>query len=269
LITALPWTKVWGGSFEYLRNVGQKAEVAQDWTTGPASAKARRIEDFVNAPPGPAEASNDEHAQHRMMHHHAGDAPTHAVIAGFDEIAALVLPLRLADPILISPPSPERRNWVARSDAQNRPLRTTLEFEPGTFEQVKESPFSERPLIDRVIGVGVAAHEGQLFGWFNQFLGLLTACGYLTLVVTSTLMWWRRRPLGALGAPPAFAPRPKLAPFVIGGVVLLGVLLPTLGVSLLFVLVAEQAIRRFAPRAARWLGLTSSLRRGGRDVARA
>ncbi|WP_363351827.1 PepSY domain-containing protein [Methylocystis echinoides] len=140
-------------------------------------------------------------------------------------------------------------------DSQNRPLRTTLEFDPTSFEQVKEERFSDRALIDRIVGVGVAAHEGQLFGWVNQLLGLLTAIGYLTLVVTSALMWWRRRPQGALGAPPALANGPRLASFVIGLVVILGILLPTLGLSLVFVLLAEQALRRLAPEASRWLGL--------------
>ena len=37
-------------------------------------------------------------------------------------------------------------------------------------------------MLDRIVGIGVAAHEGQLFGWFNQLLGLLTAIGYMTLV---------------------------------------------------------------------------------------
>ena len=140
-----------------------------------------------------------------------------------------------------------------RSDSQNRPLGTTLEFDPRTFEQGEGEPFSERPMLDRVIGIGVAAHEGQLFGWFNQLLGLLTAIGYLTLVVTSFLMWRRRRPQGRLARRRLASP-PRLAPFVIGLVVLLAVLLPTLGVSLCRAgLRADLA--RFAPGASRWLGL--------------
>jgi uncharacterized iron-regulated membrane protein len=120
---------------------------------------------------------------------------------------------------------------------------------------VKEERFAERSLVDRIVGIGVSAHEGQLFGWFNKLLGLLTAIGYLTLVITSFLMWWRRRPHGALGAPPALTDAPRLAPFVIGLVVFLGLFLPTLGVSLVIVLVTEQLLRRIAPGAATWLGL--------------
>jgi uncharacterized iron-regulated membrane protein len=254
LLTALPWTKVWGEGFKFARSIGQPREVKQDWTTGPASEQAGRIADFRSAPPA---AIEDEHAEHRAAGHagHGGMRPS---IAGFDEIAAQVLPLKLADPVYVSPPSPKRPNWVVRSDAQNRPLRTTLEFDPKSFEQVKESPFSERPLLDRVLGVGIAAHEGQLFGWFNQLLGLLTAIGYLVLVVSGALMWWRRRPQGVLGAPPALSSPPRLAPFIIAVAVVLGVLLPTLGLSLVAVLAIEALLRRYSPKASAWLGFPSA-----------
>lgn len=255
LVTALPWTKVWGEGFKYVRGAGQAREPRQDWTTGPASAQRQRMEEYRVAPPARGEGASDEHAEHQMGGDHAGHGATKARITGFDELAAQVLPLALADPVLISPPSPRKPNWVVRSDSQNRPERRSLEFAPKIFEQVKEERFADRPLIDRVVGVGVAAHEGQLFGWFNQLLGLLTAIGYLVLVVTSALMWWRRRPEGALGAPLALAHPPRLAPFVVGLVVVIGILLPTLGLSLVIVLLAEQGLRRLAPGASRWLGL--------------
>jgi uncharacterized iron-regulated membrane protein len=265
LISALPWTKVWGEGFKYARGMGQTREVRQDWTTGPASEKAVRMQNFSDAPPARDEAdASDEHAEHRAAagDHagHAGHGGKHVPLVGFDEIAAQVTPLKLADPVLISPPSMRKPNWVARSDAQNRTLRETHEFDPKSFEEVKRETFSDRALIDRVVGFGVAAHEGQLFGWFNQLLGLLTAIGYLVLVVSAFLMWWRRRPQGALGAPPALAQPPRLAFFVVALVIVLGVLLPTLGASLIVVLLAERLARRFAPGVSRWLGLVATTR---------
>lgn len=51
---------------------------------------------------------------------------------------------------------------MVRSDSQKRPLRTTLEFDPISFEQVREKRFSDGALIDCIVGVGTV-HEG-LFG---------------------------------------------------------------------------------------------------------
>ena len=130
---------------------------------------------------------------------------------------------------------------------------------------MKEEHFAHRPLVDRIINIGVAAHEGQLFGWFNQLLGLLTAIGYLTLVVTSFLMWWRRSTARSSGGPSGpgsntpprairrrvgCSPRFFLADAGAGPVIL--------------VLVTEGLLRRFAPAAAAWLGLPLS---SGRAVA--
>ena len=83
------------------------------------------------------------------------------------------------------------------------------------------------------MGVGVAAHEGQLFGAANQVLGLVTALGLITLCVSAIVMWWRRRPDGALGMP-----APRIPEFRIGaplGIAILAlcVLLPVFGVSVL------------------------------------
>lgn len=257
LISALPWTKVWGGSFKYLRSIGMAKEVRQDWTTGPASARAQRQDMYMAAPQGKNEtAAEDEHAAHSLRL--SGNASNETVArhpVGFDKIAARVFPLSLPDPVLIAPPSPTSPNWVVRSDTQNRPQRVTLEFEPKSFQLIKQSGFADRPLVDRVIGFGVAAHEGQLFGWPNQVLGLATALGYLVLVISSTLMWWRRRPENALGAPAEILPRRRLAPALIVLIAALGVLLPTLGLSLLATLGIEALIRRRYPAASRWLGL--------------
>jgi uncharacterized iron-regulated membrane protein len=65
-----------------------------------------------------------------------------------------------------------------------RPLRTSYEIDPQTFEQIRQQRFADKAVVDRVIDVGVAAHDGQLFGWPNRLLGLLTAAGYI-LAVTS------------------------------------------------------------------------------------
>lgn len=143
-----------------------------------------------------------------------------------------------------------------RSQSQNRPLQETLHVEPTRFEVIKREDFLGKPLIDKVVGVGIAAHEGHLFGVANQLLGLFTALSFLTLIVTSVLMWLRRRPRGALGAPPALATPPRLAPALVLLILALGVFLPTLGVSLILVLGFEAFARRFLPGVSQWLGLT-------------
>ena len=81
-------------------------------------------------------------------------------------------------------------------------------------------------------------HEGQLFGWVNQLLGLLTALAILLITVSGVVMWWSRKPVDSLGAPKS--PRNQKLPLLLGLVIVaLGTLLPLLGLSLIFILVIE------------------------------
>jgi uncharacterized iron-regulated membrane protein len=260
LISALPWTTLWGGGLKYLRSYGQAAPTKQEWTTGPASAKALQQDLFKEATPSTALSTyeHQEHQGHQMI-----GPGTSERISGFDRIAPLALPLKLEVPIFLTPPSAASPNWKLQSETQNRPQRKTIEFDPKTFRQISEKSFSDRVLLDRIIGVGIAAHEGQLFGVLNQILGLMTAIGYLVLVISSTLMWWRRRPQGVLGAPYKIMPARRTPRNFLILALLLGVLLPTLGASLLLILVFEFFIRRYSPQATQWLGLEPFL---GRQV---
>jgi hypothetical protein len=58
-----------------------------------------------------------------------------------------------------------------------------------------------------MVGTGMAAHEGQLFGISNQLLGLFTVIGLLLLSASAVILWWRRRAVGVLGA----ASRPRFS----------------------------------------------------------
>ena len=90
-------------------------------------------------------------------------------------------------------------------------------------------------MIDRAVGIGVAAHDGQLFGWFNQLLGLLTALGLVAMSVSGVIMWRKRAPEGVLGAPPVM-PEAKIGIGFVVIIVVAAVLLPVLGASLVVIL---------------------------------
>lgn len=76
----------------------------------------------------------------------------------------------------------------------------------------------------------------------------------MLLSVSSVVLWLRRRPAGRLGAPPP-RPRPGFARGFGVLLVLLGVLLPLFGLSLLAVLLVERLVLRRWPAARIWLGL--------------
>lgn len=246
LLSGLPWAKSWGSYLQAVRSVAEGQVVAQDWSAGTAAELERR----AVADAGTRAMMND-HAEHHGM----TMAHPPASYASLDRLISTVAPLRLAAPVLIAPPAGMGAPWTAKSDAADRPLRTDLTLDGATGAILSRKDFAGRRWIDRVVGYGVAMHEGQLFGWLNQLMNLLTAMGLILLSVSSAIMWWRRRPVGLLGAPPPVLARPAAIGFFLL-LMGLGVLLPLFGASLVVLLVVERTILRRAPGIRNWLGLT-------------
>jgi uncharacterized iron-regulated membrane protein len=123
-----------------------------------------------------------------------------------------------------------------------------------TGEVADRNVFGEKHIIDQIVGVGIAAHEGQLFAPLNQALGVLTALGLVTLCVSAFVMWRRRAPEGMLGAPPPF-PDARVGAGLAVIILVAAVLLPVLGASLIVLAVVERAVLSRWPSARRWLGL--------------
>ena len=144
--------------------------------------------------------------------------------------------------------------WTIRSEAQNRPLARSVQFDMATGREVARSGFADKHVLDRIVGYGIAWHEGQLFGWINQLAGVLTAVGLVTLVVSGFILWRRRRPTGVLGAPPAA----EIAVRIRGAAVvlfLLALLLPMLAFSLLAMALFDRLLLPHLPGCRHWLGV--------------
>jgi uncharacterized iron-regulated membrane protein len=221
-ITALPWTTVVGNNIGKVR--GWVAAAPQDWSSNSA----------------------DEHAEHRRQ----AAAASVATPLKIDDIIARVAPYRLEPPVRLYLPHEKQPRWRVRAETQNRPRVRELELDPFTGELAHETPFSEKTTLDKAIHIGIAAHEGQLFGIANQLLGLFTSLGLVTLCISAIVMWWRRRPDGSLGVPAPKIAQFRVTPALWVGIVDVALLLPVLGASLILLWLFGLLAGRFA-RAAR------------------
>lgn len=243
LVTGLPWAAVWGSAFEAVRAELGLVKGAQDWTVG---GKA----------PSPA-----GHVAHHHMAMPGMEPPARSSKVPISQIIAKAVPLNLPYPVLIRSPGAidwempaNTDRWTVKSDTQNRPLRVTVQFDASTGREISRTSFADKHPIDRAVGYGVAWHEGQLFGWLNQLVGLLTATALAALMVSGFVIWRRRKPEGQLGAPPLPA-----VPAKIGGVVaivlILAALLPLLAASLVLLWLFDHLALPRLPRLGAWLGV--------------
>jgi uncharacterized iron-regulated membrane protein len=241
LLSGLPWAKSWGAYLKEIRDITGTAVARQDWPTGAAPV----VDDMA----GMAGMDMGEMSM-----------PSGTDTGAIDKMVKTVTLLNLAYPVLISPPKQPGGNWTAKSDAQDRPLRSDLTLDGRTGAVVSRSDFAQRHLIDRIVLTGVAAHEGQLFGWPNQLISALTATGLILMSISAVVLWWGRRAVGMLGAPHPARQYPR-ARWLAAMIVAFGIALPLLGASMLAVLVVERLVLRRIPGLSNWLGLSVALRR--------
>ena len=226
IMTGLPWSKFWGGYFKDLRQVTNSSSQRQSWSTRSA---------FRDQPPADGYDVQE-----------------------LNQVVETATRLDLAAPIQISPPAGKSKDWTVQSMTPNRPKRATLAVDGKTGKVLSRHDFGDQHPIDKVVSTGIAYHEGQLFGWPNQVLGVVTTLGLVLMSLSGFVLWWRRRQPNTLGAP-APSSNSQVSVALLGFVVLLGVALPLFGLSLIIVLMAERLILSRFSGLKHWLGLSAAI----------
>jgi len=230
LASGLPWSFIWGHTLSEVETVVGRVTSVKDWEIGAVPARSVVAGRMV-AMPG-------------MDMGQTGMADADG-LDGLDAVVATAARLRYPAPVLITPPASGGRTWRVRSDTQDRPLRISAQVDRDGMVQSVDN-FAAKGVIDRAIGYGVAAHEGHLFGWANQVLNLLVATGLTIMSIAAIIMWVRRKPPGQFGAPPKTLPSGRIGAGAIAVMIVLGVVLPELGASLVFLVLATTIGRKFA-----------------------
>lgn len=232
LASGLPWAGAWGGAFRWVRTELGLVQEPSQWKVGAADPFA-------------------DHDHDAMLRAAAGEAsPSTLPLSAF---VARAQAERLPYPAIVLPPhapqrfgAPTGNVWTAKSETQNRPLMRQVTYDPASGAETGRSGFADSHVIDRVVNTGVAWHEGQLFGLANQLLGVATALALIAISSLGTLMWLKRRPAGTLGAPPATKGLGRRWP--IAALIVLALLLPLFGASLLVLFVLDRLVLRLLRR---------------------
>lgn len=229
LASGLPWAESWGSVFKMARTELGLIQGPQDWKVGSGGG-----------------GHGGGHGGHgRAMAHSApASAPEGLPLSAF---VAKAEAERMAFPVVVLPPhAPQRFGpptgnfWTAKSETQNRPLTRQVSYDPATGAETGRRGFADTHVVDRVVNTGIAWHEGQLFGWVNQLIGLATALALIAISVLGVWMWLHRRPRGQLGAPqPVSGVRLRWA---IAALVVAGLLLPLFGASLILLAVVDRLV---------------------------
>lgn len=247
IVTGLPWANVWGDLLKRGTDAAGIGYPANHRLHGaPPAATIRQT--LGEAPwtvenaPMPA---SDPHAEHHGGH--AGmtmDALPGAI--GVDQAVFILAREGMNPAYRLFLPSGPTGAFTAYTYPDRPEGQRTIHIDQYSGQVLGDVAFADYGWAAKGVELGVQLHMGNYFGRANQIVMLIACLGVSMLSITGPLMWWRRRPKGALGAPRELQPLGlrTVALITIG----LGTIFPLAGGSLALVLLLDRVLGAKAVR---------------------
>ena len=118
----------------------------------------------------------------------------------------------------------------------------TTYFDQYSGKLISQVNYEDYGILAKWFTWGIPLHEGHLFGWPNKILNLIVCLAFLLVTFLGFNTWLTRKKEGEFSAPPRLSS--KLSVSFIAFMVILGILMPLFGVSLIVVAILE-GIRYF------------------------
>ncbi len=246
VLSGLTWSRYWGENWRaFSASVAPSAEIdapSTPATMGDYDRLGRRI----------AWAATDD-----PVYASVTDGPVPARLS-FADVDRLAKGEKMVPGYAIIPPSDVTENGetvygsytVVNAWPQKLSEQRTLYLNQFTGRTITNATAAQDGALSRLTSFGIAMHMGNQLGVLTRISATIACLGVLTSVATGFLMWWIRRPAGRTGLPArvGVATRAKTPKRVVIGVcaaaVVLGVLFPVFGISLLLVLAVEALLAR-------------------------
>ncbi|KOS64238.1 PepSY domain-containing protein [Lysinibacillus agricola] len=114
---------------------------------------------------------------------------------------------------------------------------TTMYFDQYSGKFIDKVGYEDYGILAKWFTWGIPLHEGHLFGWPNKLINLLVCLAFLVVIVWGVRTWLLRKKKGILSAPPKISQKVSI-PFIIF-MIILGILMPLFGLSLIAVVLIE------------------------------
>lgn len=247
-VTGMPWSAWWGQQFGRITGELGIGLPAHLFGPGPASTPPLAAAPGGNLPWMMAQAPVP-----RSVLPHAGHGARAPLPAALEAVEAPAITLnqalhifaRLGLPagVPVSLPDGPQGTYAAMVFPDDVRRQRVVHLNRYTGEVLSDVGYRDYGAAGRAIEWGINIHTGLQFGWINQLVMLAACLSIIVLAVSAAVMWWKRRPVGRLGAPARRAgDRAALAAIAVA--VALGLLYPLLGASMLVALLIDALVPR-------------------------
>jgi uncharacterized iron-regulated membrane protein len=252
ILTGLPWAGLWGNKFvrilewyppQYYPD-GQKSIL----TGGLNSTTDKTVPWAVEQMPMPQSSGAGGHE-----HHSAPTAPATSASAAtkaainIDSIVALAKEKGVREGFVVRLPRDSEGVYTISAPTDDPLRQATLHVDQYSGKVLADVRWHDYGLVPKATEMGIALHDGKYFGLGNQLLMLFAALVLIVLAVSGAVMWWRRRPAKTLGAP-AMPENFPLWKGAVAVIVVMGLMFPMVGISLVLVLSFDYLVLSRVPR---------------------
>ncbi|MCR4466191.1 PepSY domain-containing protein [Burkholderia sp. SCN-KJ] len=268
ILTGLPWSGSWGKNFKALAatvNLG-----APEGAWGGASVRSARPDAATTLAPAPAAAPAGHHhesgdampgmvmddlplpqtpwAVGNVPVPHSPSAPSAAPLP-LARAIAIVAGLGVTNGYTLALPAGAEGVFTASYFPADPKAEGTIYIDQYSGAVLKDIRYDDYGAVSRAVSYGTSLHMGRYFGLANQIICAALSLGLAAMAVTGTVMWWKRRPAGKLGAPSRTRGAPPMRGWI-AGLVLLGIAFPLMGLTIVAVWLIDRLLFGRAARVA-------------------
>lgn len=237
--TGMPWSDVWGGKVQELtteaglNRPNPPAEVVPDWALEhvmPPQAEAHHHHD---APTGLPWALEKAPAPASAI---AQSTPIDA-----DRAADALAHAGLRKPYSLTLPQGVRGAYAATYSSDRIEDIRVVYIDQYSGDVLDDVGYAKFGVAAKAIEWGIAVHQGQEYGGINRYIMLAGCIAIIVLTISSATMWWKRRPRGSIGVPPA--PDEPRALWIVAALVFpIAILFPLVGLSLIVAYAVDRSV---------------------------
>lgn len=225
IITGLPWSGVMGEQINKIATSANAGYPTYAWTAPKAEKTTDEVAEDIPWATENIPVPVSERADGKLS---------------IDQVMYLAQENNIQKPYTISNPVGEDGVFTVASSRDKPENEATVYFNQYNGEIVEDVRFSDYGWMAKAISIGIALHEGHYFGLANQLLGNFAALGLVAIVIFSLIMWKKRKPEGKLGVPKKADK--KLKPWLIGVMIITGMVMPLAGLSFILVFVLDRFV---------------------------
>ncbi|WP_374056788.1 PepSY-associated TM helix domain-containing protein [Rossellomorea sp. FM04394] len=148
---------------------------------------------------------------------------------------------KIKKPYTISMPQGDKVVYTIATSHSKPGDNATLHVDQYSGSILSDVRFSDYGIMAKAITMGIALHEGRLFGLTNQIIGLIICIGLIGMVVSSLILWRKRKPEGKSGAPTKPKDK-KMTRAVLIIMLVMGVIMPLVGISIIIVFLLDRLV---------------------------